>query len=213
MKDGQYNDYIKKQIENNEDAYYSQVVDDKQSTWDRIEERLETKKVIPLWVYSVAASVLILIGLVFVFNQRLNSKNVEIARLEALLEASKNQVAGQTPAFAKNQVVKLVDTVKIVQERIVYVPQQVLDTIVLHDTVNHVVTVKDTVFVNKKEPKLFVKNNVEETKKQAKNPNAVVSKVALKKKRKMGRFIFLFGKPKNEQYSEEAQRLITLRTK
>jgi len=207
MKDEQqYNEFIKKQVKNSEDLHFSDIEQNKENVWDRIETRMEKKKVIPLWFYAAVASIILLIGLGSIFNQKLTNKNIEIASLKDELEVKDSRLAKIDET--KYKVMKLIDTVKIVNEKVVYLPVKSYEKVVICDTVTNVVKVIDTVYVHRKEEAKFVVNDIEEDNNQqiTVNSNRV-------KKKKNRRFVFLFGKPKEETNRSDNARLITLRTK
>ncbi len=207
MKDEQYNQYIREQIKNSGDLHYSDIENNKDDVWDRIEERLKKKKVVPIWIYA-AASIILLISIGFIFNQKITNKNHEIALLKAQLQAKNAELTSISRTNYK--VVKIIDTVKIVNEKVVYLPVKAYEQVIVHDTITNMVKVTDTVYVkNQKEKARFVKNDVTE---EDNNQQILVNSGPIKKK-KNRRFVFLFGKPKEENNPAENARLITLRTK
>jgi prefoldin subunit 5 len=209
MKDEQYNQYIREQVKNSEDLYYSDIENNKEDVWDRIEERLEKKKVIPIWIYIAAASIILLISFGFMFNQKITNKNHEIALLKAQLQAKDVELSSISKT--NYEVVKIIDTVKIVNEKVVYLPVKAYEKVVVHDTITNMVKVTDTVYIkNQKEKAKFVVNDI--NKEGQNNQQMLVNSNPIKKK-KNRRFVFLFGKPKEETNQAENARLITLRTK
>ena len=162
MKDEQqYNEFIKEQIKNSEGLHYADIEQNKEEIWKRIEARMEKKKVIPLWFYSAAASIILLIGLGFIFNQRISDKNIEIARLKAELEVKDSRLANMKEVNYK--VIKLVDTVKIVNEKTVYLPVKSYEKVIVHDTITNLVKVTDTVFIKEEKKAQFVSNEKKNT--------------------------------------------------
>ena len=209
MKDEQYNKYIQDQVNKNEDLHFSDIRHDKNAVWERIEGRLEKKRAIPLWFYSAAATIILLVSMGFVFNQKLNSKNIEIAQLKAQLEVQQNQLAKIETKMS--QPLKQIDTVEVLKEKVVYLPVKAYKEVVKHDTINHYVVKTDTVFI--KEPvkkQLLVKNEEKATIKNVEQ-NDIIKKE--KAKNKTRRFVFLFGKPKQETNNQEMNRFVTLRSK
>ena len=209
MKDEQqYNEFIQKQVKNSEELHYADIEHNKDQLWSRIEERLKKKKVIPLWFYSAAASFVLLMGLGLVFNQKILNKNIEIEKLQAELDAKNEKIA--TISNTSYEVVKIVDTVKIVNEKIVYLPVKSYEKVIVHDTIINTLKVTDTVYIHQqKEVAKFVVNDENE---EQNNQQITVNTNPVKKK-KNRRFIFLFGKQKEETHQTENTRLITLRTK
>lgn len=209
MKDEQqYNEFIREQVKINEELHYANIEQNKDDVWNRIEERLEKKKVIPLWFYSAAASFILFIGMGFIFQQKITDKNIEIAKLQAQLEAKDEKLTSINNT--KYEVVKIVDTVKIVNEKIVYLPVKTYEKMIVHDTVTNMVKVTDTVYIKQqKEKSKFVVNDI---KKEQNNQQTIVN-TNPENKKKNRRFMFLFGKPKEETNQAENAKLITLRTK
>ncbi len=209
MKDEQqYNEFIREQVKKNEEFHYADIEQNKGDVWNRIEERLEKKKVIPVWFYSAAASFILLIGLGFIFNQQIADKNIEIAKLKTQLEAKNEKLASINTT--NYEVVKIVDTVKIVNEKIVYLPVKTYEKLIVHDTITNMVKVTDTVYVNQQKNKAkFIVNDI---KKEQNNQQILVNTNTVKKN-KNRKFMFFFGKAKEESNRAENARLITLRTK
>lgn len=207
MKDEQYNKYDQDRLNAAENQYFANIEHDKDSTWERIEERLKKKTVIPIWIYFAAASILLILGISFIFNQSLNHKNNEIAELKLKYEIQKS--SNNNPKSIKYQHINS-DTVKIVQEKIVQIPVSSRDTLIIYDTISKIMVQKDTIFIREKntgsknEKKVLVSNKTFE------NQNIVNVNIKKKKER---RFIFHFGKPKNESSNNEEPGLFTLRTK
>lgn len=209
MKDEQYNDYIKQQLKNSEEKHFSKIEHNQKDVWNRIDERLEKKKVIPLWIYSTAASIILLLSITFLFNKQVNKRNIEIAKLQTLVEIQNKQLN----KLENNdiQVVKVVDTVKIVQEKLVYVPVKSIDTLVLRDTINQLVKLVDTVFINKPEENILAANNSNtnlNSKSKESTPN-ISTKKTRKKKRSL---VFLIGNQRNKSAKSETNHLVSLRT-
>ncbi|NJO93100.1 MAG: hypothetical protein HC831_32170 [Chloroflexia bacterium] len=210
MKDEQYNQYIREQVKNSEDLHYSDIENNKNDVWNRIEGRLEKKKVIPIWIYAVAASIILLISFGFMFNQKITNKNYEIALLKAQLQSKDAELAAISRT--NYEVVKIIDTVKIVNEKVVYMPVKSYEKVVVHDTITNLVKLTDTIYINKqKEKAKYVVNDIKKEEEQN-NQQELVNSTPVKKK-KNRRFIFLFGKSKEETNYDENERLITLRTK
>jgi len=215
MNDEQYNKLIERQLRKNEDAYFADIERNKDLVWNRIEERMEKKKVIPLWIYFAAASVFLLFSIEFFFNKKIKFKDGEIYRLNVQIESQKKQIAKiKEPSYNTDN--KQITIIKE-HEQIVYLQKQSIDTIVLHDTITNLVIKNDTVFVQENNLEEIADNEIIKENNLAEN-KVITTDKGLPKKNKSRRFIFLFGKLNNNAQelnasSNETQSLITLRSK
>jgi hypothetical protein len=204
MKEVQFN---QKDFNKAEEQYFRNIMHNKDMAWERIEERLKKRKIIPIWIYYAAASIFLVFGISIFYSQSLNRKNQEIAQLKLKFETQKFDTIN-TEVFKHQH--NNIDTVKIVQEKIVQIPVNLRDTLIIYDTISKIMVQKDTIFIKEKntghknENKVLVSNNVLE--------NQVIEGNNVKKKREK-RFIIRFGKPKIESSDKEEPSLFTLRTK
>jgi len=204
MNDKQYNDFINKQLEENEEAHFSNVEHNKKRTWNLIEYRLKRKKIIPLWFYYAAASIILFFCVGFVFNSELKHKNNEIAILNSkIAEFEQNEIE-------KVKIIKKTDTVILTKDKLIYIPVIEHDTVSINDTTVKLITQIDTIFIKEKLPELITENEIS-------NPNILVdnklresNQIKTKKKR---RFVFRFGVPgKNNENRVQKEPLISLKT-
>ncbi|MDF1548623.1 MAG: hypothetical protein P1P88_12430 [Bacteroidales bacterium] len=178
--------------------------------WEQIDERLKNKIIIPLWFYSAAAILILMLGFGYLISQQLDQKEQKIAKLQEQLEKQQNEITQLK--MTDNQVIIKTDTVRIEQKEIVYIPVKTAETIVKHDTIINIVKVTDTVFIKEKSPLLYANNENKDELEPDANLTTARSQDS-KGKNKKQRFIFLFGKPKSELPVYESERLITLKTK
>lgn len=210
MKDEQYNEYIRRQLKENEEKHFSEVGHNKNAVWEQIDERLKKKTVIPLWFYSAAAFIILMVGLGFIFSQQLNNKEQEIGYLKEQLEKQQNEIA-QIKTIDKQVIIRK-DTAVIEQKEIVYIPVKTRETIIKHDTVIKFVKVTDTIFIKENTPSLIAESEDKDELKLADNKAITINNES-KQNKKRNRFIFLFGRPKTDVHPYESERLITLKTK
>ncbi|MEN8121458.1 MAG: hypothetical protein ABFS35_13990 [Bacteroidota bacterium] len=204
MNDKQYNDFIKKQLDENEETHFSDVEHNKNRTWNLIEHRLEKKRIIPLWFYYAAASIIMLFSLGFLFNYEIKLKNKEIAVLNQKVAEYKDQKREE-----KVKIIEKTDTLRLIKDKLVYIPVIKQNTIIKHDTIVKMITQTDTVFVKEKLPDLIAENEISDNSVNNQNisPN---NQLKLKKKR---RFVFRFGMFGNNNVNIEAnEQLISLKT-
>ena len=206
MNDEQYNSLIKKQLEENEETFFSDVEYNKNRTWNLIEHRLEKKKIIPLWFYYAAAFLILLFGISFLFRYEIKNKNTEIAQLNKKLIELENKNSIETI-----KIIEKTDTVNVINEKIVYVQSVKHDTIVKFDTITKMLTQTDTVFIKEEAFELIAENEISDT-------NTIVNNLLTEetnqiKKKKNRRFIFRFGTSKNNYGNNvKHEPLISLKT-
>lgn len=211
MKNEQYNEFIQKQLDDNEERYFADIEHNKNAVWEKIEERLEKKKIIPLWFYSIAALILLLVGFGFIFYLQLERKDRQIFYLQSQLSMQQNELSRLK--MSDNQVITKIDTVRVEHKAIVYVPVKMKEKIIEYDTITSVVKVTDTVFIKEQAPALLAEKENEKDAYLVDN-NIVNVNELTKKKNRVRRFIFLFGRPKTERQPDyESERLFTLKSK
>ncbi len=204
MNDEQYNKLIKRGLEENEEVFFSDIKHNKNKTWNLIEHRLEKKRVIPLWFYNVAASVILLFGISFFFKYEMKIKNVKIVELNQKLAKLENQESRE-----KIKIITKTDTIKLIKEKLVYVPVIEHNTIVKYDTIYQQITLTDTIFIKEKLPELIAKNEIS---KNLINNQNVNSNNQLKTKKKR-RFVFRFGMFGNSNVEKvQNEPLLSLKT-
>jgi hypothetical protein len=206
MNEEQYNSLIKKQLEEHEDAFFSDIAQNRERTWDLIEYRLEKKRIIPLWFYYAAASLILLLGIGFLFKQEINLKNTEIVQLDKKLVELENRTVNGTI-----KIVEKTDTVNIISEKIIYVQLIKHDTVVKFDTITKLLTRVDTVFIKDEASELIAENENPNTNNTVNHERTDETEPI--KKRKNRRFIFRFGTPKNNLGNNvKHEPLISLKT-
>ncbi len=206
MNDEQYNSLIKQQLEEHEDAFFSDIAQNKERTWDLIEYRLKKKRIIPLWLYYAAAFFILLLGIGFLFKQEINLKNTEIAQLDKKLIALENRTINETI-----RIIKKTDTVNVISEKIVYVQSVKHDTVVKFDTITKLLTQTDTVFIKDEASGLIAENEISNINNMLKQEGT--DEIEPTKRRKNRRFIFRFGTPKNNLGNNvKYEPLISLKT-
>jgi len=211
MKDKQYNDYIKQELQKHEEVYFAEIEHDKNAVWERIDEHLTKKKIIPLWFYTAAALILLLLGFGFIFYLQLERKDKQIFYLQAQLNEQQNEISRLK--LSDNQIITKIDTVRVEHNAIVYVPVKMKEKIIEYDTITSIVKVMDTVFIKEKAPVLLAEKENEADAYLVDNNTVNVNELT-KKKNRVRRFIFLFGRPKTEREPDyESERLITLKSK
>lgn len=211
MKNEQYNEFIQKQLDDNEERYFADIEHNKNAVWEKIEERLEKKKIIPLWFYSIAALILLLVGFGFIFYLQLERKDRQIFYLQSQLSMQQNELSRLK--MSDNQVITKIDTVRVEHKAIVYVPVKMKEKIIEYDTITSVVKVTDTVFIKEQAPALLAEKENEKDAYLVDN-NIVNVNELTKKKNRVRRFIFLFGRPKTDREQDhESERLFTLKSK
>jgi len=207
MKEGQFSNYSHQDIDNAENQYFENIKHDKDLVWERIEVRLKKRKIIPLWFYYAAASILIMLSMGTIFKYKLDDKNQEIAAL-------KNPLYTHMSINQATKIEKYIewktDTIKIINQKIVSIPVQTTDTLFVHDTITCFLVKNDTIYINKLEKKteknLLVQENISD--------NQIVEQNSITKKKKRNkRFVFQFGKSQTESLNIEPQSLISLKTK
>lgn len=206
MNDEQYNNLIKRELEENEEVFFSDIKHNKNRIWNLIEHRLEKKRIIPLWFYYAAASIVLLFGISFLFSYEMKLKSIEIAQLNKKLVKLENQ---------KNKdrinIISKTDTIKLIKNKFVYVPVIKQNTIIEHDTIVRLITQIDTVFINETIPGLIVENEISKSDIAVFNNDITPSnKVKTKKKR---RFVFRFGMLGNNIVGKvQKESLLSLKT-
>lgn len=206
MNDEQYNDFIKKQLDENEEAHFSDVEHNKKRTWNLIEHRLKKKRIIPIWFYSAAAYIILLFGIGFLFNSEINDKNAEIAGLNQRIAKLEKQ-----NVVKKVKIVTKTDTIRLVKDKLVYIPVIKHNTIIEHDTVIKLITQNDTVFIKDVIPELIAENKTLKSKNIVFNHDVITGNQI--KKRKKKRFVFRFGIPGNNKGDRvQKESLISLKT-
>jgi hypothetical protein len=206
MKEEQYN--IEESFNAAENLYFASIRHNKDLVWEKIEDRMKKKKIIPYWIYYAAASILLLISMYTIFKFKLDGKNSEIASLKGKIDL---QQANIQLTKIKKSVECRIDTVKILNEKIVGLPVQLFDTLVVHDTITKTLVKRDTIYINsdqvkKPENNLLVQENISDN-------QIHDTYFKNKKKNRNRRFIFQFGKQQTENQNIELQSLITLGTK
>ena len=191
MNEEQYNSLIKKQLEENEDTFFSDIEHSKNRTWNLIEHRLEKKKIIPLWFYYAAAFLILLFGISFLFRYEIKNKNTELALLNKKITDLENNISDKTI-----KIIEKPDTVKLISKQIMYVQTIKHDTILMFDTINQLITKTDTVFIKEELPELIAENEIAKTNNIINNELTSSNKIN-KKKKKNKRFTFRFGTPRN----------------
>ena len=206
MNEEQYNSFIKKQLEEHEDAFFFDIAQDKDKTWDFIEYRLEKKRIIPFWFYYAAAFLILLLGIGFLFNQEINHKNTEIAQLDKKLIELENKSSNETI-----KIIEKTDTVNVIREKIIYVQSIKHDTVVKFDTVTKQLIQIDTVFIKEEAIELIAESKISNTNIAIDNePEEEANQI---KKKKNRRFIFHFGTPRNNFGNNvKHEMLISLKT-
>ena len=206
MNDEQYNNLIKKELEENEGVFFSDIEHNRNRTWNLIEHRLEKKRIIPLWFYYAAASIILLFSVGFLFKQEINLKNTEIAQLDKKLIELENRTINETI-----KIIKKTDTINLVREKIVYVQSVKHDTIVSFDTITQLVTQIDTVFIKEETFELIAENEISKLNNLVYYSDNTTSNQIKKKKNR--RFVFRFGRPvSNNGNKVKTEPLISLRT-
>lgn len=205
MNDEQYNSLIKRELDENEDAFFSDIAQNKDRPWDLIEYRLEKKRIIPLWLYYAAAFLILLLGIGFLFNQEMKLKNMEVAQLNEKLIEFKNRASNE-----KIKIIEKTDTVNVISEKIVYVQSVKHDTVMKFDTITKLLTQIDTVFIKEEAFELIAENEISNTNNTV---NYELTEVADQiKKKKNRRFVFRFGRPaSNNGNKVKTEPLISLR--
>lgn len=206
MKDEQYNN--EESLDAAENQYFASIKHNKDLVWERIDERMKKKKIIPFWIYYAAASIILLIGMYTIFKFKLDDKNNEIAGLINRIELQQSN--NQLTKIVKSVKLKI-DTVKILNEKIVGIPVQLFDTLVVHDTITKTLFKKDTIYINsditqKPEKNLLVQDKISDN-------QINDTYFSNKKKKRNRRFIFQLGKQQTENQNIELQSLISLGTK
>jgi len=184
MNDEQYNKLIKRGLEENEEVFFSDIEHNKNRSWNLIEHRLEKKKIIPIWFYSAAASIILLFGIGFWFNYKIELKNESIAVLNNQIIELKQENNKEIIKF-----VERTDTIKLTKDKLVYVPVIKYNTIVKYDTIFQQIIQTDTIFIKEKLPELIAENEISDNSINRQNIN---SNIQLKTKKKR-RFVFRFG--------------------
>jgi hypothetical protein len=206
MKEEQYN--IEESLNAAENQYFANIKHNKDLVWERIDERMKKKKIIPFWIYYAAASILLLIGMYTIFKFKLDGKNNEIAGLKNRIELQQSNI--QLTKITESVKWKI-DTVKILNEKIVGIPVQLFDTLIVHDTITKTLVKNDTIYINSDNTQKPEKNLLVQDKISDNQINDTYFKD--KKKKRNRRFIFQFGKQQTENQNIELQNLISLGTK
>jgi hypothetical protein len=209
MKEGQYHRFDQDSLNAAEDQYFANIRHDKELVWERIEESLTKKKIIPLWIYYAAASILMLIGIGTLFMYQLDKKNEEIARLKYHFKTL--QAQKQDLEIVQNTEYKI-DTILIHHEKLVSEPVTCRDTLVVHDTIRQMMVRNDTVYMKQAQQEGIAGNNFLASEEVKTNPS-IGTNPKSKRKRGERRFIFQFGKPKYEKSDVAQQSLISFSTK
>jgi len=191
MNDELYKDFIQNQLNENEDSYFADIKHDKNLLWNRIDKN----KIIPFWFYYAAATILLIIGMGFFFSIKMKYRDNEILKLQAQINWQNKKLSpNRQKSYNK---IQIVDTLKIVNEKIVYQTKQMIDTIVLHDTLTDLVIKKDTIFIINNPVEQIADNEMKADNIAIKKSEMPINQVSHKKNREK-RFIFLFGKPRND---------------
>jgi hypothetical protein len=215
MKEEPYNQDNLESFIAAENDFFATIRHDKDQVWERIEDRLEKKKAVPFWYYSVAASFLIFVSIGIIFFQQIKEKNRQIEKLQVQLYINKNkQIEAEIPV---DKTEKQLNSLEVKQEKIIYRNLIITDTIVLHDTITNKIIEKDTVYVQDNKA-LYIANIAIKEEGQLYEKNYAASNQKNPAKKKTRRFIFKFGKHDSETTgfetaSNEESGLITLRSK
>jgi hypothetical protein len=212
MKEGPFNNFEKEEFIGAENSYFANIRHDEKLVWKRIEEKLGNKRTIPFWVYSLAASILIISGMGFFFSHTINQKNHEIDQLLISLNKSTGIVENNDSFLSYP--IKTPDVIVREVEKTVYLTKTVTDTVYLYDTLLYVKNQTDTIFVFKNEK--FLEEQTEKIS-FAENQNVESGKIKSGKKRSWPTFIF-FGKNKEDNATEnisnsDKQGLLTFKSK
>ena len=215
MKEELYNQDNRESFIAAENDFFATIRHDKDQVWERIDDRLEKKKAIPFWYYSIAASFLIFVSIGIIFIQQIKEKNRQIEKLQVQLYINENkQFEAEIPV---DKTEKQSNIIEVKQEKIIYRNLIITDTVVLRDTITKKVIERDTVYVQENKALYIADMPIkEEVKLYEKYYSASNQTNPAKKKNR--RFIFKFGKNTNETNgletaSNEESGLITLRSK
>ncbi len=148
-----------------ENDFFKNIDSNSSELWNRIEGELKKKKIIPIWIYSIAASFTLFLLLGFASLYIIDNKNEQIVKLENNIEQilkQQNKVKVQTKyikntdtIFISKNIIKPIKTIKY---------KTVLKTIKETDTIYNTITqtVFDTIYINKQnfiETDTLIKND------------------------------------------------------
>lgn len=142
MNDEEYKQYIKNKLKNSEEDFFADKDFNSKETWDRIEQKIKSKKIIPLWFYYAAASFAALLTLGIYSTYIIKGKNTEIAVLKNNIKKTQNQ---NDKIQAEKEIIIKKDTVFLQKQQTEYEKQVQYDTVTKYITN----TITDTFFIEK----------------------------------------------------------------
>ena len=142
MNDEEYKQYIKNKLKNSEEDFFADKDFNSKETWDRIEQKIKSKKIIPLWFYYAAASFAALLTLGIYSTYIIKGKNTEIAVLKNNIQKTQNQ---NDKIQAEKEIIIKKDTVFLQKQQTEYEKQVQYDTVTKYITN----TITDTFFIEK----------------------------------------------------------------
>ena len=146
MDDLDYKSFIKKRLLDDEADFISKSNYTASNVWDKIETNKKSKKIIPIWLPYVAASIVLILLFNFWNINTIKNKNIEISELKNKIKEIKNNESNNVIKYVSE---KIIDTIFVEKQIVKYLTKVEYDTIMQKEIVvkKDVKTIHDTIYI------------------------------------------------------------------